>query len=161
MFFRVIVLALFIVGGLWYLGGEVREAPRSNETQVRGVITDSTKSVKLIKRAELSVHQQEVMARLNREFRHAPELIRVAHCESSSKHIDEKTGAAVRGKKTPADVGVMQINLTYHGERLARLGLDPERFADNIHYALLLYREQGTKPWSASRHCWDRPHKLV
>jgi hypothetical protein len=53
------------------------------------------------------------------------------------------------------DVGQFQINLWVHGSELQRLGLDVIHSADdNAKYALMLYKESGTQPWSASENCW-------
>lgn len=88
-------------------------------------------------------------------FKDIPVLVSIARCESRFLHA-LADGSVLRGEKDRADTGVMQINTRYHGERTRELGLDLHLLSDNMTYARILYEKQGTKPWSASAHCWDR-----
>lgn len=81
------------------------------------------------------------------------ELQRIAECESGNRHFDEN-GQVIRGKINPLDIGRYQINLFYHGEQSARLGLDLFDEQDNETYALWLYAREGSWPWRASGFCW-------
>lgn len=62
----------------------------------------------------------------------------------------------IRGRVNPMDIGICQINLHYHGDRAEALGLDLFEKQDNVYYARLLFKEQGSDPWSASESCWAR-----
>lgn len=89
-----------------------------------------------------------------------PELKAICACESvgdwSAEPIHIKNGKVLRGKVTPEDVGVCQINETYHLAASKRMGLNIYSWAGNVAYANYLYVTQGTKPWAASRKCWDK-----
>jgi hypothetical protein len=49
----------------------------------------------------------------------------------------------------------MQINTAVHGERAYELGIDLDSLKGNVDYAEILYKEQGLKPWSPSKKCWQ------
>lgn len=96
-------------------------------------------------------------------------LSKIADCESgvrkadgtavagSGRHFDEN-GTVVIGQHTDPkhglDVGKHQINTKYHLDRAKSLGIDIFSEEGNFKYARLLYKEQGTKAWTASKECW-------
>ncbi len=86
-------------------------------------------------------------------FSDLPVMIQIARCESTFQHT-LADGSVLKGRVDPADTGVMQINLPYHGEKARELGLDLTNLHDNMAYARDLYLRQGTRPWSASSACW-------
>ncbi len=88
-------------------------------------------------------------------FAKTPVLAEIAKCESRFKQF-KKDGTLLRGILTPADVGVMQINEYYHKATAEKLGLNIQTLEGNLKYAEYLYNKQGTQPWSASKHCWNR-----
>jgi hypothetical protein len=60
-------------------------------------------------------------------------------------------------KDGSADVGWAQLNLRYHGAEITRMKLDViNNEEDNKTFARHLYQREGTGPWQASRHCWDK-----
>jgi hypothetical protein len=81
-------------------------------------------------------------------------MIQIARCESTFRHT-LSDGTVLRGIVDPADTGVMQINLRYHGDRADKLGIDLTDIYGNMAYARDLYERQGTQPWSASAPCWS------
>ncbi len=81
-------------------------------------------------------------------------MIQIARCESTFRHT-LADGTVLKGKKDPADTGVMQINMRYHGEKAKELGLNLYDINDNMEYARDLYMRQGTKPWAPSKACWS------
>jgi hypothetical protein len=81
-------------------------------------------------------------------------MIQIARCESGFRHT-LSDGTVLKGKVDPADTGVMQINMRYHGERAEELKLDLMNVYDNMAYARDLYLQQGTRPWGASAACWS------
>ncbi len=87
-------------------------------------------------------------------FSDIPVMIQIARCESTFRHT-LSDGSVLRGRVDPADTGVMQINLRYHGTQAERLGLELTDIYDNMAYARDLYKRQGTQPWSASAPCWS------
>jgi len=88
-------------------------------------------------------------------FNDIPVMIQVARCESQFRQT-RADGSVLRGRVDPRDVGVMQINTGYHGDRAAQLGFNLENIYDNMAYARDLYQRQGTQPWRASAPCWSR-----
>lgn len=104
---------------------------------------------------------REALAKLDTEsavrtyFSDIPVLIHIARCESTFRHT-HTDGTVLKGKVDPADTGVMQINMRYHGKEAKELGLDLTDRYDNMLYARNLYERQGTQPWDASSPCWSR-----
>lgn len=99
-----------------------------------------------------------------------PVLERIADCESGERKADgtavrgsgrqfDENGEVIIGKmnrpELGVDVGKYQINSVFHTKHAEELGLDLYNEHDNEAYALALYRENGTKPWRASRNCWS------
>lgn len=80
--------------------------------------------------------------------------LRIAFCESRL-HQFNKNGQPLRGQHNPDDVGVFQINETYHAKKSASLGFDIHSTEGNIDYAMWLLKNQGSKPWYWSQSCWD------
>ena len=81
------------------------------------------------------------------------QLEAIAKCESSNMHF-YNDGRIVMNKNTngTVDVGRYQIN-SVHFKRATELGIDVYTEDGNTEFALLLYREQGTGPWYASKKC--------
>lgn len=87
-------------------------------------------------------------------FSDTPILIDVARCESRFRQFDA-TGAVLRGKVNPRDIGVMQINEKYHATSALKYGFDIYSLEGNLGYAKHLYEKQGTSPWVHSSKCWN------
>lgn len=100
--------------------------------------------------------QSDTELKVRAYFSDIPVLIEVARCESHFRHTD-KAGNLLRGKVTPDDLGVMQINEYYHGDSAKKLGLDITSLNGNMEYARHLYKKYGTEPWNASSKCWKKP----
>jgi hypothetical protein len=79
----------------------------------------------------------------------------IAKCESGMAQYN-KDGSLVRGKAVSADVGVFQVNETYHLEQSKRSGFDIYTSEGNIGYAIWLLKHEGSKHWNASRKCWGQ-----
>lgn len=88
-------------------------------------------------------------------FADIPVMAKIAYCESRNRHVD-KNGQILKGEVTPLDRGVMQINLYFHEDAAAEMGLDLHDLDDNVAYARYLYEKQGAKPWMASSKCWSK-----
>lgn len=87
-------------------------------------------------------------------FAETPILAEIARCESSFRQVD-KAGNLLRGEVNKSDVGLMQVNEHYHGEKALDLGFDLTTVNGNLAYAKYLYDKEGTKPWNASKKCWS------
>ena len=88
-------------------------------------------------------------------FAETPVLAKIAMCESTLRQFGSD-GQVLRGKVDNADVGLMQINERYHGDKAKALGLDLETVKGNLAYAKYLYEQKGTEPWGASAPCWNK-----
>jgi hypothetical protein len=88
-------------------------------------------------------------------FSKTPILARIAKCESQYRQYTTN-GDLLRGREVREDVGVMQINETYHKAVSAKLGYNIYSMEGNLAYGKYLYDHQGTAPWSASAPCWDK-----
>ena len=80
-------------------------------------------------------------------------MIEIARCESGFRHYTSD-GSVLRGHVNRSDIGVMQINRYYHGDRAKALGIDIFNMQGNMEYARYLYNKEGVTPWNASRPCW-------
>lgn len=86
-------------------------------------------------------------------------LAAICGCESmgdprATPRQFDATGAVLRGRVNPLDVGMCQINEGYHLEAATALGFDIHTAAGNWGYARHLLATQGTQPWSWSKACW-------
>ncbi|HEY4512592.1 MAG TPA: hypothetical protein VJH63_02940 [Candidatus Paceibacterota bacterium] len=86
-------------------------------------------------------------------FKDDPIMIKIAWCESRFRQF-EKDGSVFRGKVNPNDVGVMQVNTTYHLKKATSLELDLDTLEGNLAYAKYLFLKEGTVPWNSSGPCW-------
>lgn len=103
---------------------------------------------------EEGVKKVETVEEYVREyFADTPILAEIAFCESTMRHFDEN-GDVLRGVVDNDDLGVMQINTRYHGEKAEELGIDLHSINGNLEYAKYLYEQKGTQPWKASMPCW-------
>lgn len=86
-------------------------------------------------------------------FVETPILAEVARCESGFRQVGSD-GSVLRGEVNKSDLGLLQVNEYYHGEKALDLGFDLNTVNGNLAYAKYLYDKEGTKPWSASEKCW-------
>lgn len=90
-----------------------------------------------------------------------PELKAICGCESvgdwNTEPIQSKNGKLLRGKVDPRDVGACQINEHYWLKESKNQGLNIYWYTDNVRFANYLYETYGSKPWNASKSCWDKP----
>ncbi|TSC69339.1 MAG: hypothetical protein G01um101456_244 [Parcubacteria group bacterium Gr01-1014_56] len=84
-----------------------------------------------------------------------PLLADIAKCESRMRQFD-KSGSVLRGEVVEEDLGLMQVNETYHGKTADKLGLDLYTTQGNLAYARYLYEKQGSTPWNSSKACWGK-----
>lgn len=86
-------------------------------------------------------------------FAETPILAEIARCESTFRQLGPD-GNVLRGKVNKSDLGLMQVNNYYHGEKAEDLGFDLMTVDGNLAYAKYLYDKEGTAPWNASKKCW-------
>lgn len=86
-------------------------------------------------------------------FKDTPILADIAFCESSFRQYDEN-GKVLKGVVNKGDIGVMQINKYYQGDKAEKLGYDLNTPEGNMAFAKYLYEKEGTKPWDSSSVCW-------
>lgn len=90
-----------------------------------------------------------------------PALLPICSCESvgvpnATPQQFNKDGSVKRGRINSHDIGMCQINETYHGAEAKKLGMDIYTTEGNIKFANYLYEHQGTKPWNWSKSCWGK-----
>ncbi len=88
-------------------------------------------------------------------FADIPVMAEIARCESQFRQYS-KNGEILRGKVNTKDIGVMQINESYHLVRAQKLGYDLTTVEGNMRYARRLYNESGSQPWVSSSPCWGK-----
>lgn len=89
-----------------------------------------------------------------------PKLKEICTCESGlNQYVKGSTSTVLRGNQNQKDVGICQINESFHKEKSASLGYDIYTTYGNVAYAKYLYDKEGTSPWIWSQACWDKPAK--
>ena len=88
-------------------------------------------------------------------FADEPILAEISSCESHFRQFD-KNGNVLHGEVVYEDMGLMQVNSTYHGKTAAALGLDLSTMQGNLAYGRYLYNKEGTTPWNSSKACWSK-----
>jgi len=88
-------------------------------------------------------------------YKDEPILAEIARCESTFRQYDSN-GDILKGKVNSDDVGVMQINRFYHGDKAEALGYDIYSIDGNLAFGRWLYGKYGASPWSASSQCWTK-----
>lgn len=85
----------------------------------------------------------------------APVMDRIAKAESGNTHIAKNGQVLVHvNKNMTTDVGVYQVNLQIWGATATKLGYDLFNEKDNRAFALWLYENKGTEPWTSSSKNW-------
>jgi hypothetical protein len=122
-------------------------------------------SVPVIEAASTSIEQasntearfmssKAVESYVRKEYTDEPILVDIAKCESTFRQFDQ-LGNIIRGKVNKGDVGVMQINESYHADEAAKLGFNIYTVEGNVAFARYLYGKYGSDPWSSSSKCWS------
>ena len=110
---------------------------------------------------ETEIKEKTIEEIIQEEFADTPIMIEVARCESHLKQFERDGLTVLRGKITPEDVGVFQINEYFHLSSSKQMKLDIHTLEGNIAYAKYLYKTQGTQPWRASKACWGKYTELA
>ncbi len=112
-------------------------------------LADSVNEVEIAKNPE-SLHEY-----VDEYFKDAPIMSRIAYCESRYRHLNPD-GSIFRGRQVKEDIGVMQVNLTYHEATAKKMNINLYSLNGNLEYARALYEKQGTTPWDSSKPCWGK-----
>lgn len=106
---------------------------------------------------EVTITDDEFISITAKEFGVSESLARsIMFCESSNRPHVTQHNRRDDGSIWSTDYGYWQINDYYHKEVMMKMGLDILNPKDNIYYGFYLLSRQGTQPWGASKHCWDR-----
>ncbi len=97
-------------------------------------------------------------AYVSQYFADTPVLVSIAKCESRFRQWNSD-GSIHRGEINRSDLGVMQVNEYYHGEKADELGFDLYTLDGNLAYAKYLYEKEGSRPWASSQKCWGKAAK--
>lgn len=98
---------------------------------------------------------QTVKEYVHEYFADEPILAAIAQCESHMRQFD-KNGSVLHGEVVYEDLGLMQVNETYHGKAADKLGLDLYTIQGNLAYGRYLHEKEGTTPWNSSKACWSK-----
>ena len=87
----------------------------------------------------------------------APVMERIAKCESGGKHFAPSGQVIVNVNNNKTyDIGKYQINSIWN-KKATELGYNLYIEKDNEAFAMWLYRNYGSEPWSASKaNCWNK-----
>ncbi len=139
--------------GLYMLLTGTTASVDANTTQI---IDNSNQTLVLASKEEPTNEiDVNVEAYVREYFKDAPIMAEVARCESHFTQFT-KSGQVLRGRAVAQDVGVMQINETYHLAAAKKLGIDIYSLEGNLAYGRILYERNGTRDWMASSGCWSK-----
>ena len=147
---EIITASLFVLSSV-YGAPTVANADTISTTTAPGATVNKQEIT--IDERFLTKKQLELEAKAKEYFKDDPILVKIAGCESHFRQYDSK-GNVLRGKVNRGDLGLMQINKYYHGDKSDELGLDINTVEGNMAYAKYLYEKEGGKPWLSSSKCW-------
>ena len=148
---EIITTSLFVLTSI-YGAPIVANADTTESTTTAPFVTVNKKEI-TVKNRFLSKEQLELEEKAKVYFKEYPILVKIAACESQFRQYNSK-GETLKGKVNKGDLGLMQINKYYHGEKAEELGLNLETIEGNMAYAKYLYEKEGSKPWLSSSKCW-------
>lgn len=134
----------------------VSASPITTKVEARSTLADS--SPKQNKKVNSNMG---VEAAVREYFADIPLMAEISKCESQFRQYDS-SGNLLRGRVNNNDIGVMQVNTTYHLKRAEKLGYDITTLQGNMAYARLIYEESermyghGGHPWVSSSPCWGK-----
>lgn len=96
------------------------------------------------------------VARLSKKYNVNETLVRkIIKCESKGFSNIVNNNINKKGEVWSKDFGSMQINDYFHLDTMKKLGLDYYDEYDSLEYGIMLLAKEGTKPWNASKSCWN------
>ena len=106
---------------------------------------------KIEKNFDSEIHRLAVKYKQNE-----PLARKIIECEGIAyKAKGNNKNVGKNGVVWSTDIGWWQINDYYHKESAYKLGFDINNEWDNLEYGFIVLSEQGTKPWLASKYCWN------
>jgi hypothetical protein len=96
-----------------------------------------------------------VEERVREVFDDAPIMVAILRCESEFMQFDPATGRPLMNREGWDAMGVAQIRISVHERAARKLGFDIYTVDGNLGYAKHLYETEGTRPWKASKDCWQ------
>jgi hypothetical protein len=151
VYYLFIVVCLVICLGLSY---QIVEASMANW------LLGGTRTVVIINEPPKTLDSE--IDRLSLKYEISSAIVRaVSKCESSMY------GSAINHNRLPdgtiwsSDFGPLQVNDYYHEAVMTSLGLDIHNQYDSLEYGIMMMKEQGLSPWSASRKCWQSKIDLL
>lgn len=84
----------------------------------------------------------------------SPVMERIAKCESGGRHTHNGQVVFNANSNDSVDIGLFQINSLW-SKKATELGYNLTIEKDNRAFAMYLYKNFGTSPWSASSKCWQ------
>jgi len=100
---------------------------------------------------------EKLITKYSNEYSVDEVLVRkIIKCESSMYGGAINHNKDSQGNIWSTDFGLLQVNDYFHEATMKRLGLDIRNQDDSLRYGFILLSTQGTKPWSASKFCWNK-----
>lgn len=82
---------------------------------------------------------------------------KIIKCESQYKKGNTHENLDKDGNVWSIDWGYWQINDYWHLKDATKQGYDIRyNWQHNLEFGFKLMKQQGTRPWSASKHCWNK-----
>jgi len=148
-----------VATGVAFLMSSLYGAGQAN-AQIAAVPAVSTTEQATTTEALMTTDSKVIEAYVREKYADKPILVDIARCESTFRQFDAD-GRVIRGKVNNGDVGVMQINEKYNGDKANELGYDIYTVEGNLEFARYLYDKYGTNPWSSSAKCWSDSRGLA
>lgn len=103
---------------------------------------------------------KQMAEKIRQWFPDAPYMKYVANCESTGL-IHSENGQLFRSRVDGLDEGVFQVRMPVHRTEMRKMGLNPNNLDHYFKYVRHLYDTFGLRPWASSRHCWEKPYRLI
>jgi hypothetical protein len=84
-----------------------------------------------------------------------PVMQRIQKCESGGTQTKDGQTLININSNGSYDSGLYQIN-SFWNKEATKLGYDLSKADDNNRFAMYLYENYGTSPWSSSEKCWSK-----
>lgn len=123
----------------------------ASSTPVIVQATTTKTAVPIVPKPKANVYSTSTLkSRILAAFPDAPVMADIASCESRFRQFNTD-GSVYRGRANPHDIGLFQINETYHLKEATKLGMDIYTLEGNIAFAKVLYKRNGTRDWNWSK----------
>jgi hypothetical protein len=127
-FFRKVIITAFFIGSIYGAFNLGKYTTKSEVTYAKDVVEIKNDSFPAV-------------------------LARICKAESGNRQFRED-GRVLRGRTTPSDIGICQINETIWNDKARELGIDIYTEKGNKEMALWIFNNYGSDPWNASKKNW-------